>query len=516
MDDDDGSEPPSPTASSSPTRAVASNSGAATTEASSSAKPTAPTANRSTYVRQFHAGYTGILEVWVRSANNTKLPNISLQRALNNQFQSIASIKPDREKLSVIFGDRAEANTFVRETILQGIVVSIPDSRRVDVCGAVRADDLEGLGNLGLLTKNGAGLFGADGLPPCRILHAEQLVNAQREATNTIKITFEGTLLPKFLGIDNLRIPVRLFWKQPMFCVKCQTHGHTEKLCRRPASCARCGYGHLTADCSNSAVNKTLCPHCAKKHADSRLACPYFQQVTKDFKAKQIASTKQRYQQAVSSIRNANAAQQPRQQAPALNAVNFPPLRNAYASLAADQLDDDAPDDVTTDPNPHAFLPPPKNPYAPRSRTRTPNKRYRDGSTVSRQSAHQQAARQQSAHQQPARQHPARLQAAHQQPSRSQHAINAAAQRQPATQQNQHQPSTAASTRRSAPRRDQSATGTQSATLKVLILALARSSSLSSEWISILEAFIDPLLKALLPYTSEIVAAVTPLMNNIQ
>lgn len=512
MGDEDDSQLPSAAISatqSSQSSVTTANSNTTTDVRSNDVNP-ASTTNRRNYVRQFPADYTGILEVWVRSADNTKLPNVTLQRALNTRFKSIGSIKPDREKLCVVFGDRAEANSFVRDTIYQGIVVSIPDRRRVDVYGAVRADDLDGMVDLKFLIDKGVGLFGDVGLPPCRILFAEQLYtrptgdSAIREATNTVKITFEGTLLPKYVGIDNLRIPVRLFWKPPMFCVKCQTHGHTDKTCRRPVSCARCGYAHLTAACSNAAVNKTLCPHCGKKHADTRLACPYFQQVTKHFQAKQIASSKQRYQQAVASIRQRNAgAQRPRQQAPVVDDANFPQLRNAYASLEAGH--DDTPVDMSSGLNPHALLPPPKNPYTPRARARTPNKRNRDGSTVSHQSARQQ----------PTNQHSARQPAEPQQPARQKSAPNAATNRQPANQQQQTlgAPTTI---RRPALRRDRSTAGTQSSALKCIILALASSSGLSTAWMAILEAIIDPLLNALLPNSEEIVAAVTPLLQHIQ
>lgn len=501
MDDDGSSEPPIP--------AFPSTSAAAYTVAASSSQqaslrvapnPAASPAmiNRRPYVRQFHAGYTGPLEVCIRSANNMRLANIPIQSALNSRFSSIASIKPDRSKISVIFGTREEANSLLRQSLEQDVVVFIPENRRVDVHGAVRADDIDD--DLGVLIEEGRGIFGADGLPPCRVLYAERIFsapsgnNSHRTATNTVKITFEGTILPKYIGIGNLRVPVRLFWSAPRFCSKCQTHRHTDKVCRRPPKCARCHEAHLTADCSNKAVNKLLCPFCAMEHDDFRHLCAYFQQVKIDYKAKQIEANKLRYQQAVSSLRAQNVTnKRPRQQAPAATDANFPPLRNSFASLAAVQLDDNAHDAVvdgaidTHDnvPNRHVFPPPPKNPYASKPRGRTLNKRYRDGSSVSRRSAREQ----------PSRQQPA---AAHLAP-------NVPIQRQP---EPQHQPRRMASVVRS-PAAQGVQPVMQTGALRLILLTFARQLGVPNEKMAMLEAALDPILAALLPNADAIVAAVT-------
>lgn len=467
-------------------------------------------------MRQFHEGYDGILEVWIRSAvAGTKIANVHIQLHLNSRFESIASIKPARDKVAVVFGDRGEANQFVSSPRFSGIVVSIPDSRVVDIVGAVRADEFEGLPHpISHLPHTALGYFGAAGLAPCRILNATQLPGAvgtdgAPTLSNTVKITFEGNLLPKFVGIRNLRIPVRLYTKAPMFCETCQSFGHTIKRCQRNHKCARCDGGHRTADCTNPTVNRNLCPRCAKQHPDSRALCPYFQQVAKDYKAKQIAASRQHYQQTVASLRvPAVNAQRPHRQAPALNNVNFPPLRNGYDSLAADPPDDDPPG-ATDDEGPglHAFPAPPKNPYAVRPRGRSTGKRRRDGSlSVSRQPARQ-----------PAHQQPGPSPAQQRQPADTQKRQTAAAQyRQPVAPTRQPQ-RMASAVRRPAAQHDQP--GFQSAALRLVILTLARQLGLSVAWMAILEAVIDPLLEALLPNAGAIVAAaaaVTPLLQNIQ
>lgn len=196
-------------------------------------------------VRQFFEGYDGILEVCIRSTDGKKLRNIDILKHLNNTYKSIASIFPSQDKLSVVLGNRIEANLLVRDTFFAGYAtVTIPDKRTVEVCGAIRYDDLLGLADIRNLTTAGVGTFGDPGLKPCRILHVERVarlsIDSELVWTNTVKVTFEGHLLPKYLSICNLRIRTRLFFKSPMFCDKCQAHGHTIKHCRRKIKCARC------------------------------------------------------------------------------------------------------------------------------------------------------------------------------------------------------------------------------------------------------------------------------------
>lgn len=472
------------------TSAVASTSAAAAAGNSTSSEASA---QLRAHVRQFPKGYSGTMEVWIRSVDGLKLPCVTIQQLLNTQFKSIASIIPDRNKISVIFGDRNEANYLVREQIFTGAVISIPSKCIVDVDGAIRADDLVGLDHLNDLVVNGVGLFGSTDLRPCRILNAVAVTRTNdsgvRVWTNTVKITFEGNLVPKYVAIDKLRIPTRLFHKKPMFCDKCQTHGHTAKFCRRQTICARCNCNHSTADCSNPAVNKSLCPRCAKQHSDSRSSCSYFQQVAKDFKTAQLTSSNQRYKQELMRLREQNGDVTHPRQAPALDHVNFPPLSNSYASLDNVEPDDDIePGPAHNGPVPHPFPPPPKNPYAARPRSRS-SKRRRDGSfSVNRQPEGELVDR------------------------------KPAANRYRSPQQLQATSRTASSVSRPATRREQHTNDRrkpQSSALRLLIITFARSLGLSEAWLAILEAIVDPLLGALLPHSDAIMAAVTPLMSNI-
>lgn len=474
-----------------PTVPVPSTSSAATARLSMPASASIPLRP---HVRQFYAGYAGILEVWIRSSDGMKLQSIPIQKFMNERYKSVASIIPDRDKISVIFGDPTEANAFVRDKIFPGTFITIPSKCIVDVDGAIRADDLVGLDDVNDLVEMGEGVFGAAGLRPCRILNAVQVSrtagdNAQRVLSNTVKVTFEGNIMPKYVSINNLRIPTRLFHKSPMFCDKCQTHGHTSKFCRRKHICARCNSNHSTVDCSNPAVNKSLCPRCAKEHHNSRSACPYFQQVAKDYKAAQIASSHQRYQQTVSSLLDLNANPTRPQQTPVLDNANFPPLRNSYASLAEVNLHDDTPAATDDGPASYAFPPPPKNPYVARSRGRTANKRRRDGSfSVSRKSATDQPD------------------------------LKSSVNRHTAAKNQQHSSRSASATWTPVPRRERptNASGNPpSAALKLLIITIARSMGLNDRWMAILEAVVDPLLETLLPHAQAIFAAVSPHVRNI-
>lgn len=150
------------------------------------------------------------------------------------------------------------------------------------------------------------GRFTDPAIKPCRILEAELITRPSvndgiRESTNTVRVTFEGRVVPNFIAVGKLHIRARPFLKWPMFCDKCLLWGHTIKFCRRKQKYARCSGEHKEESCTNPTVNKTLCPFCHLKHAKGMANCAYMRKVAKDHMKKQKVEQRARYQQLVST-----------------------------------------------------------------------------------------------------------------------------------------------------------------------------------------------------------------------
>ncbi|XP_044765720.1 uncharacterized protein LOC123321972 [Coccinella septempunctata] len=62
--------------------------------------------------------------------------------------------------------------------------------------------------------------------------------------TNTCVLTFEGTTLPKYFELYNIRLPVELYISPVVQCNKCLRYGHVRNLCRGRFRCRKCGSYH--------------------------------------------------------------------------------------------------------------------------------------------------------------------------------------------------------------------------------------------------------------------------------
>ena len=81
--------------------------------------------------------------------------------------------------------------------------------------------------------------------------------NGITEATNTFVLTFALPTVPPAVEAAYMKIPVELYFPNPLRCFKCRKFGHGKSTCNRKQVCAKCAQGgHLDSDCPNS-------PHCA-------------------------------------------------------------------------------------------------------------------------------------------------------------------------------------------------------------------------------------------------------------
>ena len=83
----------------------------------------------------------------------------------------------------------------------------------------------------------------------------------RREATNTVRVTFDGLLLPEFLNVDGLLIPVREFKRKQMFCNLCMRYNHTKSHCNNKPR--------------KTEANEKKCVHCkVDDHQTGDKNCP--------------------------------------------------------------------------------------------------------------------------------------------------------------------------------------------------------------------------------------------------
>lgn len=212
--------------------------------------------NFGTRVRQYGSDNNGPFVVCVRTNNkNQPLESMAITRFVRSRFpkSNIEVRQVNRDKLMVTFSPkttadsarnaaRDEANTFPNcEEWCQKFGIYIPELM-VETIGVINLsvkDDEKEL----LTTVSGAfGRFENNRMPAVKILEAVRFTKSTDEAPNpplapnrtklgTVRVTFDGLLLPEYIIMDGLRIPVRSFRRRKMFCDACKRYNHTSSHC---------------------------------------------------------------------------------------------------------------------------------------------------------------------------------------------------------------------------------------------------------------------------------------------
>lgn len=421
-------------------------------------------------IRRYNTSSNGPFIVLIKETNQPISP-IKLMKYINQNYPSITSAKRSPGSLKISFSSAFDANAMVLDDVFAEYQVNIP-ADHVEIEGAIDWFDLCDINDLDELCDLGEGIFNNTALAPCKILDAERLarlgdttIQTDRNLmmSNTVKIVFEGKLLPTHILIFGLRIRVRPFFKKPMFCEKCLKFGHTIKVCRMSAKCATCGLDHSTVQCTSKANSK--CPYCLSENQHDRKKCPFFAEVNESFKAKQASRCKSMLQQA------ANSANRETPITPTQNIQingNFPELRNRFNQLPVDEVEQTTESIITQQP----IL---KNPYAKvvkdnliTDKDRASLKRTRPKVTLK----------------------PSVKQSPHVTP--------------------QQQQSTASKSKISPTTKDN-----LSSALTAAILNFARNAGISSIWITLLEAILEPLLQSLTHQLPTLLSALAPSVLNI-
>lgn len=249
-------------------------------------------------VRQYPRGHKGPFIVHIRQ-DKLPLKHLQIARDLNSTLKSIQTCeKKSPSKITVTLLDIDEAN-------------SIPSLRCMSNYHAyIPAEDVEVEGVFELppevMTKEilveGAGKFSHPDIPSIRPLdlfrfkRTVTLPNGEtmEQDSNSVKVTFPGKALPRYMLIYNLLIKIRPYDRRAMFCNNCSSINHTEKFCTRKTCCLKCGQGHMTKDCS-SMVEQTVCKLCKETHPPDIRKCPKFMQASKGRKVKQTQSIRTSY-----------------------------------------------------------------------------------------------------------------------------------------------------------------------------------------------------------------------------
>lgn len=267
-------------------------------------------------VRLFPLWHQGPYTVFIREiGNNPKLKPVTFAAYLHKKCKSVQSVVTRKNKMEIVFNDIAEANIMIADNKFEHFKVFLR-AEEVEVVGAISFSDLCDIEQIEDLKKKASGRFENPERANVKILDVHRFKNGE-ELTNTVKITFEGRVLPKYVVIYGLLVKVRSWYQRAMFCERCLRFQHTSKYCNNKMKCANCSGEHLTATCAEKSIVPNLCPYCENIHDPGRKHCELFKKVDSDF----FKHQKDKYEQSVSRPRITT----PNTEA-MFHAVDFPPI----------------------------------------------------------------------------------------------------------------------------------------------------------------------------------------------
>ena len=197
-------------------------------------------------VREYGEKSKGPFIVCIRSITKP-LQSMKITKFLHNTYKSNLITRQINEfKMNVIFSSkiddhdnnnnaRIEANHFPTSAWNKTCRIYIPEIL-VETIGCISWSSEQ---NIDEIVSIGQGKFRNISMPSVKVLHAarfEKVIDKagekqRREPTNTVRVTFDGLILPEFLNVDGLLIPVREFKRKQMFCDLCMRYNHTKSHC---------------------------------------------------------------------------------------------------------------------------------------------------------------------------------------------------------------------------------------------------------------------------------------------
>lgn len=266
--------------------------------------PDPVTMDTSSRRRIYQSEHTGPFTVCIRELQGKSLNPVTISIYLHKTYDSIIKCESSRHKIKITLGNRDQANQIACDgKITKECLVYIP-AAEVEINGVIIlpvGDDLTMLKNIG------RGKFSHPDIPTTAILEATRL--SKREAVNSdkfvetsqVKLCFPGTVLPRYVQIEKLLIPVRAYNAKAMFCDRCLRFNHTNRYCNARPVCAKCPGGHLTSECT--ITSSSICSFCRSIHTDSE-TCPFLTEVNESYRTVQENKRRRSYADAVIKAAN--------------------------------------------------------------------------------------------------------------------------------------------------------------------------------------------------------------------
>lgn len=191
---------------------------------------------------------------------------------LSNKIRVTFSAKEHMSKDSIDQA-RREANALPMCEWNNKFRIYIPE-KLAEVMGCISWSAKESTNEI---VRDGKGKFKNLFLPDVNILDATRFMRKVEEPseksemikTNTVRLTFAGLVLPEYLNINGLLVPVREFRRRQMFCEKCLCYNYTQSHCNNKPK----------------KVTELVCFHCQGQHLTGDKTCPrrkFFENRDKD------------------------------------------------------------------------------------------------------------------------------------------------------------------------------------------------------------------------------------------
>ncbi|XP_062561915.1 uncharacterized protein LOC134225665 [Armigeres subalbatus] len=116
--------------------------------------------------------------------------------------------------------------------------------------------------------------------------------------SGSLRVTFAGSILPKYVDIENMLFPVRLFVPRVFNCTNCKQLGHTAEFCDNKPRCGKCFERHREESCQQQV---TKCAYCGMDPPHGLQECPVYKKRTQKVKRSLVQRSKQSYAEIVKS-----------------------------------------------------------------------------------------------------------------------------------------------------------------------------------------------------------------------
>lgn len=249
-------------------------------------------------VRKYGEGAQAPFIVYVRARKKNSMSICRVSGALFKRYVGIERIEPvNRDKLKIKMTSKDDANKLVDDKdFCNDNFVYIP-ANKAEISGKIFMNECEDVKDI---ASEGFGI--QDGtIDEIKVVDARRLkknteVDGKTVLTPTsfVRVVFEGTILPDYLIVNKLRIPVLPYAPKVWQCNTCLKLGHTADRCGGRKRCDKCGLIHeeggKTLPCRGE--GSFVCPNCLLLYKEKDHKCPKIEEVKDKAVSRAIASRK--------------------------------------------------------------------------------------------------------------------------------------------------------------------------------------------------------------------------------